>query len=99
MSESESESGSHSSPSTEPEVIPISQSKPKGSSTKQSPHKNGKNEGTDPDWAYKPPPGAVLVDHEVDFGEFEWGDIEGDEDSELWLIRVPDGVGSCRVVS
>lgn len=54
---------------------------------------HGKNEGVDPNWDYAPPPGAVLVEkEEVDGGEFDWDKINNDEDLELWLIRVPEGV-------
>ena len=51
-----------------------------------------KNEGDDPDWAYAPPKGAVLLDHTVDVGPFEWDALKDDEDTEMWLIRVPDTV-------
>ena len=34
------------------------------------------NEGTDPHWAYMPPPGAMLADHDVDAGEFEWSNVK-----------------------
>ncbi|KAI6097960.1 hypothetical protein EDD16DRAFT_584256 [Pisolithus croceorrhizus] len=52
----------------------------------------GRNEGDNPHWAYKPPPGAVLVDHTVDPGPFEWDTIRNNDDLELWLIRVPDSI-------
>jgi hypothetical protein len=45
---------------------------------------------------YQPPPGSVLFDNDVDFGEFDWDSVENDEDIELWLVRVPDSV---RLVS
>ncbi|KAI6004917.1 hypothetical protein EDD15DRAFT_1025144 [Pisolithus albus] len=51
-----------------------------------------KNEGDNPHWAYKPPPGAVLVDHSVDPGPFEWDTVRNNDDLELWLIRVPDSI-------
>ncbi|TFK31974.1 hypothetical protein BDQ12DRAFT_639357 [Crucibulum laeve] len=53
---------------------------------------NGKNEGTDSNWAYQPPQGTVLVEDDVDAGEFDWDVIKQNEDLELWLIRVPDSV-------
>ncbi|KIK96680.1 hypothetical protein PAXRUDRAFT_825703 [Paxillus rubicundulus Ve08.2h10] len=53
---------------------------------------HGKNEGDDPHWAYEPPVGAVLLDHNVESKPFEWDAIKDDEDTELWLIRVPDSI-------
>jgi hypothetical protein len=53
-----------------------------------------KNEGDDPHWAYEPPEGAVLLDHTVDVGAFEWDALKDDDDAEMWLIRVPDSVRS-----
>ena len=53
---------------------------------------HGKNEGDNPHWAYEPPKGARLLDHAVDAGQFEWDAIKDDEDTEIWLIRVPDSV-------
>lgn len=55
-----------------------------------TPH--GKNEGTDTDWAYKPPAGAVLASHTGDAGEFDWDALKNNEDVELWIVRVPEGV-------
>ncbi|KAI6017438.1 hypothetical protein EDC04DRAFT_3144368 [Pisolithus marmoratus] len=52
----------------------------------------GKNEGDNPHWAYKPPPGAILLDHTVDPGPFEWDTIRNNDDLELWLIRIPDSI-------
>nr|GAT56479.1 predicted protein [Mycena chlorophos] len=51
-----------------------------------------RNEGTDPHWAYKPPSGAVLLDSSAELGEFDWDALNADEDNELWLIRLPDGL-------
>jgi len=53
---------------------------------------HGKNEGTDPNHAYQPPPGAVPIDLSVDAGEFDWDAVNDDEDVELWVIRVPQGL-------
>ncbi|KAH7890085.1 hypothetical protein F5I97DRAFT_1850037 [Phlebopus sp. FC_14] len=53
---------------------------------------HGKNEGDDPHWAYKPPDGAVLLDHSVDAEPFEWDAIRDDDDMEIWLLRVPDSI-------
>lgn len=53
---------------------------------------SGKNEGTDPNYNYQPPQGAVSVDLNVDTGEFDWDALNGNDDLELWVIRVPQGV-------
>ena len=70
------------------------QSKKKDKSQQPSvvvtPH--GKNEGTDTDWAYKPPKGAVLASHPGDAGGFDWDALKNNKDVELWIVRVPDGV-------
>ncbi|OCH88236.1 hypothetical protein OBBRIDRAFT_827243 [Obba rivulosa] len=89
-------SSSESSPEPEPlsKQLKKSKDKKKGKPAKSTsivtPH--GKNEGEDPDWAYKPPPGAVLLNQADDFGEFDWNEVKDDENLELWLIRVPEGV-------
>ncbi|KIJ63359.1 hypothetical protein HYDPIDRAFT_29611 [Hydnomerulius pinastri MD-312] len=53
---------------------------------------HGKNEGDDPHWAYQPPAGAVLLDHAVEPEEFDWDMVKDDDDTEIWLIRVPDSI-------
>lgn len=64
--------------------------KPAGQPTVvQTPH--GKNEGTNTDWAYQPPAGSVVFDGEVD-EDFDWERVKDDEDLELWVVRVPEGV-------
>ncbi|GBE82795.1 hypothetical protein SCP_0411800 [Sparassis crispa] len=87
---------SNSESSLEPEVVVKSTKKSsKDKAKKTSKHSKvdaGKNEGTDPDWAFKPPKGAVLMNHGVDSGEFDWDAINDDDNVELWLIRVPDGM-------
>ncbi|KZT74032.1 hypothetical protein DAEQUDRAFT_285788 [Daedalea quercina L-15889] len=57
-----------------------------------TPH--GKNEGTDPSHEYQPPPGAVQMDHLVDsgFGDFDWDALKDNEELELWVVRVPQGL-------
>lgn len=51
-----------------------------------------RNEGENTDWAYKPPDGMVALDmSEVD-EDFDWDAFEGDENKELWIIRIPEGV-------
>lgn len=69
-------------------------SKAKGSgqpSVVITPH--GKNEGTNTDWAYKVPDGATLAQLEVD-EDFDWDSLKDDEDLELWIVRVPEGVST-----
>ncbi|TRM57823.1 hypothetical protein BD626DRAFT_513633 [Schizophyllum amplum] len=52
-----------------------------------------KNEGDDPHWAFEPPAGAVAIDNTtVSVGHFDWDAVHADEDAEVWLIRVPEGV-------
>ncbi|KAG5351048.1 hypothetical protein C0989_008181 [Termitomyces sp. Mn162] len=52
----------------------------------------GKNEGPDPNWDYKPPPGVTLLQDVGDAGEFDWDAVANDNDTELWLIRVPESI-------
>jgi len=53
---------------------------------------HGKNEGENPHWAYKPPPGYKSFDHAFDTETFDWDSVQKDDDLEIWLIRVPDPV-------
>lgn len=53
---------------------------------------HGKNEGENPHWAYKPPPGSKLFDHAFENETFDWDSVQKDDDLEIWLIRVPDSV-------
>lgn len=56
-----------------------------------TPH--GKNEGVNPDWAYKPPEGAKMLDiDEEDTADFDWDALQDSKDLELWVVRVPEGV-------
>src|ERR1700722_2256258 len=48
-------------------------------------------EGDNREWAYTPPRGYSLADHDVDCHEFDWDAVK-DDDLELWLIRTPEGV-------
>ncbi len=64
-------------------------SKRKSKLTSDASSSNARNEGT---LTYKPPPGAVLANHLVDPGDFDWDALEGNEDLELWVVRVPEGV-------
>ncbi|KAG6883618.1 hypothetical protein C0993_005127 [Termitomyces sp. T159_Od127] len=47
-------------------------------------------------WEYTPPPGVVLLQgaagEGADAGEFDWDAVAGDEDVEMWLIRVPESI-------
>ena len=54
--------------------------------------RHGKNEGTHPRWKYEPPADAILVDHDVDAGGFDWDAVKDNDDVELWLMRIPEGV-------
>lgn len=87
-------SSSSSSASHSPSPPPKNKKKVKGADKKKSPSKagHGTNEGTDPDWAYAPPAGTVPLQNLVNSEEFEWDNINEEDDCELWLIRVPDGV-------
>ncbi|EGN96400.1 hypothetical protein SERLA73DRAFT_154727 [Serpula lacrymans var. lacrymans S7.3] len=53
----------------------------------------GKNEGTNPNWAYKPPEGSILLNNGDD-DDLDWDALNKDDNLELWLIRVPDTVKS-----
>jgi len=53
---------------------------------------HGKSEGENPDWDYVPPEGMILVDHDIDGGDFDWDAVNNDEDYELWLVRAPEGL-------
>ncbi|KAH9914455.1 uncharacterized protein B0H18DRAFT_1045048 [Fomitopsis serialis] len=94
MSDSESSSGSEVAVQ-QPKKTTTKAGKKKAiaeSSSKPAASAHGKNEGTDPNHAYQSPPGAVPVDLSVDAGEFDWDAVNEDEDVELWLIRVPQGL-------
>lgn len=67
-------------------------SKDKPRKAQSSSEVHGKDEGTNPDWDYVPPEGAVLVDHDVDSGDFDWDEVKNNDDLELWLVRAPAGV-------
>ena len=52
----------------------------------------GRNESSVNEWEYKPPEDAVLAGQNGDAEEFDWDALEDDEDLELWIVRVPEGV-------
>ena len=58
----------------------------------------GRNESSVNEWAYKPPKGAVLAPQEGDAEEFDWDALEDDEDLELWIVRVPEGVRELSII-
>lgn len=88
MSDSESAASSSRSPSPAPK-----QSKSKAKDA------HGKNEGTDPTWEFQPPPGRFLLEDSFDAGEFDWDNVNNNEDLELVVIRVPNGVRPTLPVS
>lgn len=88
---------SMSSTSSSPEPVQRIKTKKKDSKKKTKSStavvpEHGKDEGTNPDWDYVPPEGTILLDHNVDSAEFDWDTVKNDEDVELWLVRVPEGV-------
>lgn len=87
-------SSSSSRSSTPPKVkkLKSKQEKQKGKTESTAAASQPRNEGTDPTWNYAPPPDAVLVNDNVDAGEFDWDTIHDNDDLELWLIRVPESV-------
>ncbi|KAF9228851.1 hypothetical protein BS17DRAFT_772585 [Gyrodon lividus] len=86
-----------------PIVQPKTSKKDKSSKKKSKPTTvitagHGKNEGDDLHWAYEPPAGAVLLDHAIESKPFEWDALKDDEDTEIWLIRVPDSIKAKHLV-
>lgn len=97
---SESPAPSSSSRSSTPPKVrknKLKSKKEKGKTKSTAESSQTRNEGTDPTWNYAPPPGAVLINDNVDAGEFDWDTIHDDDDLELWLIRVPESVGLTKV--
>ena len=68
---------------------PTSLVKRKKSKKAKSAPVQGKDEGSNPHWNYVPPKDAVLVDYDVDSGNFDWDEVKNNDDLELWLVRVP----------
>ena len=88
-----------SSSSPEPEVVSKKTKKGKGKQKKvrladpaAQVDEDARNEGDDPNWDYQPPPGYTLMKHKVEQSEFDWDTINNDDNLELWVVRVPDGV-------
>ncbi|KAJ7184533.1 hypothetical protein C8R46DRAFT_1172676 [Mycena filopes] len=91
-SASSSGSGSGSS-SPEPDIPLAKHSKSKAAEKAKSYTKaHGRNEGTDPHWAYVPPADSTRLEESADLGEFDWDALNGNDDLELWLVRIPEGV-------
>ena len=99
-SPSPSTSGSSRSSATPEPTISVKKNskKSKDKGKQKSSTGQGKNEGIDQNWAYKPPAGAVLIEEDVDAGEFDWDKVNSD-DVELWLIRVPESVSPVEVIA
>ena len=86
-----------SSSSPEPELVSAKSKKgkkAKGAHPSADAEKHGRNEGEDASLAYKPPEGYVAMKHSTEDTEFDWDAINNDENLELWVVRVPDGVGT-----
>jgi hypothetical protein len=102
---SASSSSSSSSASPEPEPRPQKKTKTKSKAAEAAKAKKnaergpaqGKDEGADPHWAYKPPNKSVLLEDAADVEEFDWDALDKDEDLELWVVRIPEGVGTIVV--
>ncbi|RXW21814.1 hypothetical protein EST38_g4029 [Candolleomyces aberdarensis] len=93
MSDSDSSSASSSSRSPSPVIKPRKQSKKiKDKSNTKHGH-SGKNEGVDPNWDFKPPPGRVELEAgEYEGGELDWDALNDNEDLEVWVIRAPAAI-------
>ncbi|GJJ11858.1 hypothetical protein Clacol_006096 [Clathrus columnatus] len=51
-----------------------------------------RNEGQAPHWNYEPPPGMVQFDTSKVDEEFDWDTVKDDDDKEIWLVRIPEGL-------
>ncbi|KAJ7891339.1 hypothetical protein B0H14DRAFT_3105216 [Mycena olivaceomarginata] len=94
MASSSASSSSSQSGSPEPEIRPAKSSKSKAAekAQKSAAPQKGRNEGTDPHWAYTPPTKSVRLEESADMGDFDWDALNANPDLELWLVRIPDGV-------
>ena len=86
---------SHDSSSSDSEVLQEKISKKTKGKSKQptvvvTPH--GKNEGANTDWAYQVPLGATLAGPSKEGDEFDLDAFKDDDEVELWIMRVPQGV-------
>jgi hypothetical protein len=98
-SSSGSSSSSSSSSSPEPEVVIPKSKKSKDKSKSKKSDAHGRNEGTDPDWPYHPPAGMTLLNETENAADFDWDEINDDSDTELWVIRVPEGVRTVAIIN
>ncbi|KAH8824384.1 hypothetical protein DL96DRAFT_1712663 [Flagelloscypha sp. PMI_526] len=76
-------------PSPPPE---LSMKAPKSSKRKSITSDNIRNEGTGPDWVFRPPHGFSLVDRLEVSDEWDWDSLNDDKNAEIWLIRVPETI-------
>ncbi|KAL1947232.1 hypothetical protein VTO73DRAFT_14193 [Trametes versicolor] len=53
---------------------------------------HGKNEGKNPNWDYQQPDGYKAMSLKVDDSTFDWDAIKNDDNLELWVVRVPEGL-------
>ncbi|KAG6817050.1 hypothetical protein H0H87_000462 [Tephrocybe sp. NHM501043] len=86
-------SDSSSSSSERETTPPLKKAQEKGKKkVAAGPSGSGKDEGPDPNWAYKPPAGVTLLQDATDAGEFDWNTVAEDDNIELCLIRVPESI-------
>ncbi|KAI0781487.1 hypothetical protein BD413DRAFT_505733 [Trametes elegans] len=90
-------SSSSSSPEPEPILEQLKKSKSKQKKSKEAQAASavdlhGKNEGRNPNWDYTPPGGFKAVNLKVDHGPFDWDSVKDDDNLELWVARVPEGL-------
>ncbi|KAI0648400.1 hypothetical protein C8Q79DRAFT_955302 [Trametes meyenii] len=87
--------------STSPEPVPVRQKAKKSKETQKTTKEaqaasavdqHGKSEGRNPNWDYTPPEGYKAMNLKVDDRTFDWDSIKDDDDLELWVVRVPDGL-------
>ncbi|KAF7353838.1 hypothetical protein MVEN_01069400 [Mycena venus] len=90
-SSASSSSSRSASPEPEPTFAKATKSKAAEKAKKISQEK-GRNEGVDPNWAYSPPNKSVRLEESADIGDFDWDELNGNPDLELWLVRIPEGV-------
>ena len=88
-------SSSSSSSSRSPSPLVSQKSSKKSLKKPKTSKEKGKavNRKDDPSWEYKPPTGYSILDNAgVDAGVFDWDKVQADDDTEIWIIRVPKNV-------
>ncbi|OSD02086.1 hypothetical protein PYCCODRAFT_1411456 [Trametes coccinea BRFM310] len=70
----------------------LKQKKTKEAEAASTVEKHGRNEGDNPDWDYKPPEGYKPMNLKVDNGPFDWDSVKEDDNLELWVVRLPEGL-------